>query len=62
VRRFVVWVDRQIPGDDGDKEIVEMPDDATDAECDAECLDCMETMISNSLDTGWQELKEGEEP
>lgn len=35
---------------------VELPDTATDAECDKACGDVLDTMIANELDTGWNEI------
>lgn len=55
MRVFRVWLDRQVPGCDPYEETIEMPDDATDEECDDACRDCLDTMIGNHLDTGWNE-------
>lgn len=56
MRRFRVWLDVQVSGKDSVEETIEMPDDATDEECREACLDCLDAMISNELDTGWSEL------
>lgn len=61
MRRFRVWLDRQVTGWEASEEEVEMPDDATDEECREACLDCLNTMISNELDTGWEEITDGSE-
>lgn len=55
-RRFRVWLDKKVVGRARYYEVVDMPDDASDEECDVECLQTLETMISNELDTGWEEL------
>lgn len=55
MRVFDVWLDRNVVGAAAVEEVIEMPDDASDAECDAACRECLETMISNELDTGWNE-------
>lgn len=59
MRRFKVWLDKNVVGAMPSCEIVEMPDDATDADCQEACSDALQTMISNELDTGWRELKRG---
>jgi hypothetical protein len=56
MRRFEVYLDVQVPGKEASVEIVEMPDSATDAECEEACRECLDTMIANELDTGWREL------
>jgi hypothetical protein len=57
-RRFVVWAHVS-----GAEHIVEMPAGATDKECEDECRNVLDTLISNG-DTGWNELgvDEPEEP
>lgn len=57
MRRFKVWLDKMVPGVTASYEAVEMPADATDAECEEACKDTLDVMISNELDTGWEELK-----
>jgi hypothetical protein len=56
MRRFRVWLDKNLAGSEPTYETVEMPDSATDAECRSACAECLDTMISNDLDTGWEEL------
>lgn len=52
MRRFVVWAEIR------KSEVeIEMPDNATDEECEAACSDALETMIGNG-DTGWNEVHE----
>lgn len=58
LRRFEVWLDVQVPGEEATTEIVEMPASATDAECEEACRDTLDVMIGNELDTGWREIKE----
>jgi len=55
MRRFKVWLDVQVSGTDPYEEILEFPDDTSDEECEEACEDCLQTMISNELDTGWDE-------
>jgi hypothetical protein len=55
-RRFEVWLDVNVCGKEASSEIIEMPADATDEECQEACLDCLDTMIENELDTGWREI------
>lgn len=58
MRRFEVWADCQHAQNRNrdPKNVVEMPDDATDEECDAACQDLLDTLIGNNFDTGWNEL------
>ena len=56
VRRFEVYLDKNFGGSEPETEIVEVPSDATDQEITEACADCLNTMISNSLDTGWYEI------
>lgn len=58
MRRFEVWMDRNIAGVDPTVQIVEMPESATSVECEEACQDALDTMISNDLDTGWREIDE----
>lgn len=56
MRRFEVWLDKKLAGVEPDTCIVEMPDGATDKQCDEACKEALESMIENELDTGWNEL------
>lgn len=56
MRRFLVYLDKQVPGLDPSREVVEVPDNASDEEVDEACRDVLDTMIGNELDTGWVEL------
>lgn len=61
MRRFEIWADVR------DEEcVIEMPDDASDDECEEACKDALNTLIGNG-DSGWNELPpqqtdEGGEP
>ena len=55
-RRFRVWLDRNVIGSEPSYEIVELPLGATEDEIYAACSDCLDTMIANELDTGWEEI------
>lgn len=50
MRKFDIWVEN-------DTETLEMPDTATDAECEAACRDILEVMLGN-IDSGFNEIKE----
>lgn len=54
----MVYLDKNIAGCEPIEEIIEMPFDATDKECQEECENCLNTMISNELDTGWNEIED----
>lgn len=62
MRRFTVWLDKMILGVDTVRELVEMPDCATDEQCNVACRETLDVMIGNELDAGWDELEPGEEP
>lgn len=55
MRRFEVWLNRCVPGVDSTVEVIEMPDDATDEECEQACRECLHDMIGSLLDTGWND-------
>lgn len=55
MRRFRVWLGKNLPQVPIEYENVEMPDDATDEECDEACKDRLDSMMQNSLDMGWSE-------
>lgn len=59
MRRFEVWLDKCVPGCERSVVVVELPNDATDAECGEACESTLQTMIANELDTGWNELEAG---
>ena len=60
MRRFYVWLDRGVPGEDAIRSRVELPDETSDEACEAACRCMLEVLIGNELDTGWDELKDGE--
>lgn len=49
MRRFQVFLD-------DDEVFIELPDTASDAECEWECKDALETLIANTCDSGWNEV------
>lgn len=50
MRRFVVWAEVRYS-----KHEVELPETASDEECEAACRYALDTLIGNG-DTGWNEL------
>lgn len=58
MRLFRVWIDVQVPGKEASVETLELPDSYSDTQCDEACAACLETMISNELDTGWEEVSD----
>jgi len=60
LRRFEVWIDKGMRCEPATA-FVEVPDTATDEECDEACREMLDDMIGSYLDTGWRELpkKEG---
>lgn len=56
MRRFEVYLDRKIPGVGPETCIVEMPDSATDSECEEACRESLDGLIGNELYSGWDEL------
>lgn len=57
MKTFRVWIDFGLAGADAIEETLEFPDDATEEEIEEACSDCLQMMISNGLDTGWQEVE-----
>ncbi len=55
MRRFVVFA--RCNHGCGEEVILEFEDTDTDAHCECECADACNTLIGNSFDTGWNELK-----
>jgi hypothetical protein len=56
MRKFRVWLDVQVAGKDPEEEILEFPNDATEEQIREACSECLDTMIANELDTGWDEI------
>lgn len=57
MRRFKVWLEYPYVGCEGEEEILEFDDTITEEEINKSCESCLETMIANSLDTGWEEVE-----
>lgn len=53
-RKFYVWAEVRESSC-----VIEMPDDATDEECDAECVDALDSLIGGG-DTGWNQVTDEE--
>jgi hypothetical protein len=64
MRRFIVWANcNHVSGDrdrDINDEILEFEDGVADDTIELECVDCLDTMIGNNFDTGYNELSEEE--
>lgn len=56
MRKFRVWLGKNVVGEEPSEEVLEFPDGTSDKECEEACADCLETMIGNELDTGWDEI------
>ena len=61
MRRFVVFLDKNVPSVSPSYCLVELPAGTADEECDETCRDVLDTMIGNEIHTGWDELAPGEE-
>lgn len=55
-RKFQVWCNCNHAGSEPEETTIEMPADATDAECDEMCRDALNQLIANEFDTGWDEI------
>jgi hypothetical protein len=55
MRKFLVYLDKNIPGVSRVSCPVEMPDNATDQECEQVLQETLDTLIANELNTGWVE-------
>lgn len=56
-----MWLDVQVPSKETRYEYIEMPNDATDDQCWEACNEYLQYMISDELNIGWDEIKEGDE-
>jgi hypothetical protein len=55
VKKYRVWA-RSCGPKSGAEEILELPDDATEEEIFEACHACLEAMIENELESGWEEV------
>jgi hypothetical protein len=55
MRRFMVWLDKQVVGCEPSFDYIDFPDDTPDNVIETECAALLDIMIGNELDTGWQE-------
>lgn len=60
MRRFEVWLDKNIVGTEAVTDVVELPDDVTQEQIDEACSASLDNLIGNELDTGWREIFEEE--
>ena len=56
MRKFTVWLDKNVVGAELVEQTLTFPDDMSDEDCDKECEECLEVMLSNEIDTGWMEI------
>ncbi|MDO8641894.1 MAG: hypothetical protein Q7R33_10250 [Nitrosarchaeum sp.] len=60
MKRYLVFLDKNVIGVETTQEILEFEDDASQEKIEDACADCLDTLIGNELDTGWNELTEEE--
>lgn len=60
-RIFRVWLNQNIAGLKPTVTYISIPSESggvpTDDRCELECREALDTLISNELDTGWEEIK-----
>ncbi|HEY5262589.1 MAG TPA: hypothetical protein VIJ33_10770 [Solirubrobacteraceae bacterium] len=61
MRRFEVWLDKNVPGIAPSLCEIELSDLASEIEIERACNEALDYLIENELDTGWREVTE-EEP
>lgn len=61
VRRFEVWLDKNVPGCEPHTVIVEFENGESDKEIEAELIDNLNVLISNHIDSGWREIESSEQ-
>lgn len=57
MRRFRIWVDKQVPNLTPAERTIELPDDATDHEVECALDDAITDFICDQVDSGWEEVK-----
>lgn len=57
MRRFRLWVDKQVPQLEPIDRVIELPDDATDHEVECAVDDALTDLMCENVDSGWEELK-----
>lgn len=60
MKRYLVYLDKNVTGVDPDEEILEFKDEISEEEIEEACGDCLETLIGNNIDSGWVELTKDE--
>lgn len=56
MRRFELYIDKQVVGVKPTIQIIEFDNDTTDAEIEIDCQQILSDMISNEVDSGWNEI------
>ena len=60
MRRYLVYLDKNVVGIEPDEELLEFSATASDEDIEVACADALDTLIGNNLDTGWVELDDAE--
>lgn len=60
MRRYLVYLDKNVTGVEPDEELLEFKDDTSVEDIKVACADTLDTLIGNNLDTGWVELDDAE--
>jgi hypothetical protein len=56
MRRFLVFLDKNLAGSEPSEETLEFDDDTPEEEIELACQECLDTMIGNEIHTGWEEI------
>lgn len=57
MRRFRIWVDKQVENVKPVERFIELPDDVTDHEVECAIDDAITDLVCEETDSGWQEIK-----
>jgi hypothetical protein len=56
MRKFLIYLDKQVMGEKPIEQTVEFDDDMTPEDIEEACADILNDMIGSNLDTGWHEV------
>jgi len=57
MKKYLIYLNKQVVGEASIEETVEFDDDMTAEEIEEACADILNDMIASHLDTGWHEVK-----
>lgn len=61
MKKFLIWVDKQIPNVEPINQIAFFDDDMSDEEIEESCEEIINTIIQDEIDAGFVELEEDDD-